>query len=404
MKRLLLIVAIAGIILSVLGMTIYKDSSTNEEKIKRYVATDNRNCYYLDREIDLRGDSLFLPHGAVIVPRGGILKNGVVIGNSSKIEDVDVMFDNVRITGSWEVPFISTSMFKDLSYNNALRDVVALSSPICYNTIIIEKGHYYFNLNQEAEAGITLSDNTDLIVNGTLSLSPNSLSRCYIIHVAGANIRIYGEGMIEGDRSAHRGKDGQWGMGINFHHSENCLLKGLTIKDCWGDCVYVGKGSKNIIVSDCNLYNSRRQGISVTSCNTISILDCNISDIHGTAPEYGIDIEPNSNETVENVTISGISVTNSVGGILAYGKAKNAKVRNVNITGCRISKCSSSFPFRLEKVYNVVLLDNLIECERRTRVMLDSVFNLQFIKYEDQIRANRPDAIKSTNSIVHFVK
>lgn len=97
-------------------------------------------------DVDLRGANIDLPKGFTLEIKGGRIKNGTLIGNQTKLKCSGKVFNRVQIKGSWNVPEISTSMFTDLSYDNALKDVLALAHPKVQNTIVIEKGDYYVTL------------------------------------------------------------------------------------------------------------------------------------------------------------------------------------------------------------------------------------------------------------------
>jgi len=233
-------------------------------------------------------------------------------------------------------------------------------------------------LENEGESGIEIKNNTDVFLDGVISLVPNKLSRYNIIKISGEHITLQGNGIIIGDRDFHVGSKGEWGMGVNFYNASNCVLSNLTIKDCWGDCIYIGKKSKNITISKCDLKHSRRQGISITSGNNILISNCTIEDIYGTAPQFGIDIEPNIHKSVRSVILSELQIKNCHGGILCYGKAKNAIIKNIMIKDCHISQCPSIHPLWIKKVSSIVLLNNEIECLKNTKVLFDSVNSIIF--------------------------
>ena len=110
-------------------------------------------------------------------------------------------------------------------------------------------------------------------------------------------------------------------MGVDFFRVENASISGITIKDCWGDCIYVGDESKNVTIDNCILNNGRRQGISITSANGVIVRKCTICDVGGTDPEYAIDIEPNKGKTIDNILIENVTVKNCKGGFMANGSA-----------------------------------------------------------------------------------
>lgn len=207
-------------------------------------------------------------------------------------------------------------------------------------TLVIAEGSYLLHAKKEKGACLFVGDNTELVIDGTLQLAPNGFKSCDMIRVVGSHVKIHGKGSIVGDRSKHTGHEGEWGMGIRLHGSRNVTVSGLTIADCWGDCIYIGGGSKNTQISNCQLRGSRRQGISITKADGVFINNCKIANISGTNPQYGIDIEPNKKCSVNNTFIENVEVTNCEGGIRAILPNKgigNAMIGRVEIRNCQVS-------------------------------------------------------------------
>lgn len=222
---------------------------------------------------------------------------------------------------------------------------------IAHGRYVIPAGTLNVIITKEKGAWLTVGDNTELVIDGNIYLEGNSLRNCDIIRVTGRNVCIHGKGSIVGDRWTHKGDDGEWGMGINFFRATNATLSGLTIKDCWGDCVYVGKKSGNVLIEDCHLDRGRRQGISVTYADSVTIRNCKISNVSGTMPQYAIDIEPNMNCTVNYVLIENVEATNCEGGFrttVPNAGVGNATIGNVEIRNCRVS-ANSRYPIHLNR-------------------------------------------------------
>lgn len=288
------------------------------------------------QDVDLEGASCELPDNYTLVINGSTISNGMLIGNNTKLQCGEKSFNRVSFLGSWEVPVIKTSMFVDLSYENALKDVIALTNPGSKNYVYIEEGAYLLSAKKNRDDCLTINSNTTLIIDGTLKLAPNNFRSYNILDVEGENINIRGKGSIIGDKDEHTGDSGEWGMGINVLGSHHVLIQDLTIMNCWGDCIYIGSESKNVIVENCTLYGSRRQGVSITSGSNIRIEGGVIRNIAGTSPECAIDVEPNVNETVDDVVIDGVKVENCRGGIKTDGQAPNTKLGKVIIKNCQI--------------------------------------------------------------------
>jgi parallel beta-helix repeat protein len=61
--------------------------------------------------------------------------------------------------------------------------------------------------------------------------------------------------------------------------------------------------SRRVTISRCIVRNNRRQGLSVTGCIGGLVENSEFTDTRGTAPQSGIDLEPNSTLRVTDVTI-----------------------------------------------------------------------------------------------------
>jgi parallel beta-helix repeat protein len=299
------------------------------------------NQIVIEKDVDLRGTVCKLPKGKTLVIKKGTIRNGTLIGNNTQLVCKQDAFDKVTIQGTWDVPEISTKLFTDLGYENSLRDVVALAHPKVQNRIVIEKGVYKVKGEKNSDVCVPICSNTDLILKGTVKLVPNDYKSYNIIQAKGENISINGNCTIIGDKHTHIGTEGEWGMGINLRGAINTIVSGLTIKDCWGDCIYVGGNSQNVLIEKCRLDHGRRQGISVTKADGVTIRNTTITNVGGTAPEFAIDIEPNRRDSVDNILIENVTVKGCEGGFLATrGKpkdgAKTPWIGGVTIRNCQV--------------------------------------------------------------------
>lgn len=298
------------------------------------------NGVYVIRDtIDLRGNTFELPRNSKFRMQKGAFKNGVLIGNNTELSySCDkVVFNRVHIKGIWIVPKIRSSMFSDLSYDNALKDVIALTNPRVENKVIISKGEYRVTARENSDICLLLTDNTELQLDGNVVLTPNSFTSYSIIQTNGNNIIIKGKGTICGDKDNHRDSKGEWGMGLYIRGGSNLRIKDLVIKDCWGDCIYITGNADKVVVKDCIVENGRRQGISIISAHNVVIKDCQIKNVSGTKPEYAIDIEPNKGNTVKKVVIDNVHIVNCRGGIASYGGAEGSLVDSVIIRNSDIN-------------------------------------------------------------------
>ena len=358
-------------------LLLFSFVSINKSFAQQFKTINNR--VVVSGCLDLQGKTKILPNGYTLDIRNGQIKNGTLVGNQTKLLCSDKVFDHIHFKGTWNVPNISTSLFVDLSYENALKDVVSLANPNVRNTIIIENGIYQVAARKNADVCLPISDNTTLLLNGKVKLKPNAYLRCDIIRAKGNNIRICGSGTIVGDKHTHLGTEGEWGMGIRFHGAKNSSVSDLTIKDCWGDCIYVGGNSKNVTIENCWLDHGRRQGISVTKADSVTIRNCKISNVNGTNPQFAIDLEPNANDTVNHVLIENVEVVECEGGVLAVVGKRNAekkKIGQVTVRNCKLSAISR-WPLRMKSCEHVSIEDCVIKATNRKAAIYSSdIYNL----------------------------
>jgi len=320
--------------------TITQESFIDDNNLSDTLLFNKDSTYVVDRIIDLKGHRVVLPKNCSLVFRNGRLKNGTLYGNQTVIVGNKNIFENIAIKGTWLIPEISTDLFIDFNKDNDLLNVFALANPVIENQIFINKGIYWVKATKDSPHIISIPNNTRVKIEGSIRLRPNNLDKYSIINInGGSNIKLYGNGEIKGDKKKHIGNKGEWGMCLRLTNSREITISGLNFLFAWGDCIYIGKGCKNININNCYLKGSRRQGISITGGDSVIISDCIAKNIGGVPPGYAVDIEPNSGDTVSNVIISGIQVYNCTGGFALYTKKNDLTRRaaNVKVNDCKIN-------------------------------------------------------------------
>lgn len=151
-----------------------------------------------------------------------------------------------------------------------------------------------------------------------LKAKASSSTRYYMVKVWNANnVEVTG-GKITGERTVHQGSTGEWGYALSVLGSSNVFVHDTRLSNAWGDGMFIGAtGSSstltpstditiNRVVSD----NNRRQGLSIGPATRVFVYNSTFSNSNGTAPQSGIDVEPQSNGPasfirIENTVISG---------------------------------------------------------------------------------------------------
>lgn len=188
--------------------------------------------------------------------------------------------------------------------------------------------------------------------NAILKAMPNSTGFYNIINIFEVSDVYISGGKIEGDKESGK-TDDQHGYGVAINSSNNVTIEGMDIYNCWGDSIFIGYGhgtdsehvnpnnaknnSTNINIHNCILHGSRRQGISIVGASGLVVRDCEIYNIGGVAPQYGIDIEPDGAFGVaENIVIDSCYIHDNVKGDIVIADINTVKnpIESVKITNC----------------------------------------------------------------------
>ncbi len=134
------------------------------------------------------------------------------------------------------------------------------------------------------DRGVTLRD------SGHLGLNDPMISiRSRNVYIAGSGARVIA------DRATYT--SGEQRHGVFIFGAQNVVIEGLESSSQGGDGFYIGgppgMPAQDITLRDCIASNNRRQGLSITSARRAQVIDCRFDHTRGTAPQCGIDLEPN---------------------------------------------------------------------------------------------------------------
>jgi hypothetical protein len=101
---------------------------------------------------------------------------------------------------------------------------------------------------------------------------------------------------------------GEWRHGVHVWGATRVVIEGLESSRHGGDGFYVGgppgDPATDILIINCIADGNRRQGLSITSGRRVGVIDCVFKNTRGTAPQCGIDLEPNAaHDYMENIEI-----------------------------------------------------------------------------------------------------
>lgn len=188
--------------------------------------------------------------------------------------------------------------------------------------------------------GLRLKTSQILDLNGAeLRALPSSRPQGSVVQAFRINDwRIVGPGRITGERQIHRGQGGEWGMGISAWSSSGWTIgPGVEVASCWGDGIYVGSAPnggfcEGFLIDRAGVSNCRRNGISIVAGRNGEIRSPTIRQIRGTAPQGGIDLEPDDpRRPNRNIRISGGTIRDAEVGVYITGGNENVVVTGMDI-------------------------------------------------------------------------
>lgn len=242
---------------------------------------------------------------------------------------------------------------------------------------------------------LLLKSNISFELEGDLTCDPNNSDKyTFLMLHELENVVITGHGTITGDRFTHTGVTGEHGHGIAVRGGENIQIRNLTVKEMWGDCIYVAESAneevtKDILIENCTVMDARRNNISVIQVDGFKIFNTKMmkkNNVGGTNPNMpGIDFEQNQpGEVIKNVTVdscfidgnyNGDSLPSATG--IAFGIQP---CQNITVTNTRFINCGYG-GLRLNKstvgIVNDCYFENItgfwdIECNYGTNVTISS--------------------------------
>ena len=190
-------------------------------------------------------------------------------------------------------------------------------------TVLVPDGTYMVDAVKKKQRLSLKSDMTlKLAKDAVLKAIPNDSRKYAVLSISDvSDVTVVG-GTLEGDRTEHKGKAGEAGMGIRIDNgAKRVTISGVTSRKMWGDGFYV-EGAKDTKFCGVIADNNRRQGLSIVEADGVLVTDSVFRNTHGTRPSAGIDLEPDhAEQKIVNVRIQNSKFIDNAGpGIEIAGK------------------------------------------------------------------------------------
>lgn len=194
----------------------------------------------------------------------------------------------------------------------------------------VTNGEDYIAVLVENKSGITvLFDNGATIKHNLTDVGRYSMftfENCDGLEIKG--------GIIEGDKNEHTPiSTGYGSKGINLKNCTNIYIHDMKVWNIFGDCIGVSgttKQSENILIENCTLHDSYRNGITIGGVKRGTVRNCHIYNVSGGDPQAGIDIEAEYGFNNEDITVEGCYI---------HDCNKNTVTVNSNSYNTTVRKC-----------------------------------------------------------------
>lgn len=211
--------------------------------------------------------------------------------------------------------------------------------------LIISPGEYLINPDYTAGGSLIPASNTTLVFmpGAVLKATPNALDKYALIRLVNvSHVSIVG-GELRGERDQHIGETGYGGHGMDIRGCTDIRISGTVCRDGWGDGIYL-TASQRVTLEDVRCIHNRRDGLSLTSGQDITIRGSQFTDNGGVLPGAGIQIEPNPDQLITDIMITDCVASGNHAGIqidsswlrLARIQITNCAARNNTLNGLSV--------------------------------------------------------------------
>jgi hypothetical protein len=152
-----------------------------------------------------------------------------------------------------------------------------------------------------------------LNLNGSTIKAASASTTDRVIVIDGkTDVLIYG-GTIDGDKASFAAVT-EYRHGVHIINSTDITLRDLVSKNNKGDGVYVGDDvvgfSTRVTLDRVVCDGNHRQGLSISAVKTFTAIACAFNNTSGTAPQCGVDVEPNTDTApIQGVRFIGCTMT-----------------------------------------------------------------------------------------------
>lgn len=294
-----------------------KDGKVTKNYLTQEDFSKENTIYEIRYDFDLNNQTIYIPSGCILKFVGGSIKNGILHGQDTEVDAPQVtIFRDIVLKGSFSADKAFSQWFGCISdlvldendiYVSGTNNLHQFNNLFLFRNVEIEKGNYYVEFTKEIKrfkivqshvridgGGSCIKYKYSDLYSSCLEINPYGTKYINDVHVK--NLTIIGWRQEGEDETEHT-------AGISLGACSNVVVSNIISKHNMGDgFIIVGNSNfsqgidlpaKSISIDCCKAMYNHRQGLSIGHCDGVLINNCDFSFTKGTAPENGIDIEPN---------------------------------------------------------------------------------------------------------------
>lgn len=255
--------------------------------------------------------------------------------------------------------------------------------------LFIPNGTYLIDVNggdsyeASVTSGLIVPSNCHLVLaqNATIQADANLYSYYRVLNLSHVSNVVIEGGKIYGDKLTRLGNVTEFGHCIVLEEASDVIIRDCNVAYAIGDSITIKSDNQsatnycyNVRIENCKLHDSRRQGISVIAGKNCIISGNEVYNVNGTAPQAGIDIEPNyDTNPCENIKIVNNFVHDTTGYSLLIAKksigiditgntlvnVRNEEGEKVTISNCDVNKLLVMNITDITLVNNCIIHDDI---------------------------------------------
>jgi parallel beta-helix repeat protein len=219
-------------------------------------------------------------------------------------------------------------------------------------TVNVPSGVFHIDVSNDS-AGVSksiflrsrmhLKMHSDTIIKTmTNDLDASAVFSAILVH----DVTISG-GNVMGDRDTHLITEGEHGYGLLLRGAKRITIRDIKFADHFGDGICIGaykvkpdplllsKTSNDVVIYNVVATRNRRQALTIANATNIKVYNSEFSYTEGTAPQFGIDIEPDDfSSGIPTANYArGIEIVNSKfhhnkgGGVQLWNRTKDITIQ-----------------------------------------------------------------------------